>query len=305
MLRLRRHVRGQERRHLDGDALGQAAADPRHPRRGLHGGRQLVPDAHRRRAAQAADRRARDAPGRDPGGDGMQGLPGGGAARRCRTPSCAATSARRRRRSAPSGCARSPSCPTGRQLREAGAAIKARAMATLPEQLERLEAAVTRAGGTVHWARDGAEATAIVGAHRRGQGHARGDQGQVAGHGRDRPQRGPARARDRGDRDRPGGADHPARRRQAVAHPRPRDPLEPGRDQGAVRAHDRRGAGPRLGGDGDRRGRAQAPAREVPDRARRGLRRELRHRRDGHDLRRRVRGQRAHVHDAARDADHA
>jgi L-lactate dehydrogenase complex protein LldF len=48
------------------------------------------------------------------------------------------------------------------ELREAGAAIKARAMATLPEQLERLEEAVTRAGGTVHWARDGAEATAIV-----------------------------------------------------------------------------------------------------------------------------------------------
>jgi L-lactate dehydrogenase complex protein LldF len=35
-------------------------------------------------------------------------------------------------------------------------------MATLPEQLERIEAAVTRAGGTVHWARDGAEANAIV-----------------------------------------------------------------------------------------------------------------------------------------------
>ena len=47
-------------------------------------------------------------------------------------------------------------------LRDAGAAIKARAMATLPEQLERLEASVTRAGGKVHWARDGAEANAIV-----------------------------------------------------------------------------------------------------------------------------------------------
>ena len=52
--------------------------------------------------------------------------------------------------------------PDWEQLREAGAAIKARAMATLPEQLERLEAAVTKAGGTVHWARDGAEAIAIV-----------------------------------------------------------------------------------------------------------------------------------------------
>jgi L-lactate dehydrogenase complex protein LldF len=49
-------------------------------------------------------------------------------------------------------------------LREAGSAIKARAMATLPEQLERLEAAVARAGGTVHWARDAAEANRIVAA---------------------------------------------------------------------------------------------------------------------------------------------
>ena len=48
------------------------------------------------------------------------------------------------------------------ELRAAGSAIKAQAMATLPEQLERLEAAVTKAGGTVHWARDGAEAVAIV-----------------------------------------------------------------------------------------------------------------------------------------------
>jgi L-lactate dehydrogenase complex protein LldF len=47
-------------------------------------------------------------------------------------------------------------------LRDSGAAIKARAMATLPEQLERLEERVTAAGGTVHGARDGAEANAIV-----------------------------------------------------------------------------------------------------------------------------------------------
>src|SRR5215211_8487759 len=48
------------------------------------------------------------------------------------------------------------------ELRDAGAAIKARTMVTLPEQLERLEASVTRAGGVVHWARDGAEANRIV-----------------------------------------------------------------------------------------------------------------------------------------------
>jgi L-lactate dehydrogenase complex protein LldF len=52
--------------------------------------------------------------------------------------------------------------PDWEELREAGAAIKDRALATLPEQLERLEAAVRRAGGTVHWARDAAEANAIV-----------------------------------------------------------------------------------------------------------------------------------------------
>jgi L-lactate dehydrogenase complex protein LldF len=52
--------------------------------------------------------------------------------------------------------------PDWEALRDAGEAIKARAMATLPEQLERLEAAVTRAGGVVHWARDGAEANDIV-----------------------------------------------------------------------------------------------------------------------------------------------
>jgi L-lactate dehydrogenase complex protein LldF len=52
--------------------------------------------------------------------------------------------------------------PDWEALRDAGAAIKARAMATLPDQLERLEAAVTAAGGTVHWARDAREANAIV-----------------------------------------------------------------------------------------------------------------------------------------------
>jgi L-lactate dehydrogenase complex protein LldF len=60
--------------------------------------------------------------------------------------------------------------PDWEALRDAGAAIKARAMATLPEQLERLEAAVTRAGGTVHWARDGAEANRIVAGIAHGHG---------------------------------------------------------------------------------------------------------------------------------------
>jgi L-lactate dehydrogenase complex protein LldF len=48
------------------------------------------------------------------------------------------------------------------ELREAGRRIKLRAMAQLDVHLERLEASVVAAGGTVHWARDGAEANRIV-----------------------------------------------------------------------------------------------------------------------------------------------
>jgi L-lactate dehydrogenase complex protein LldF len=47
-------------------------------------------------------------------------------------------------------------------LREAGAAIKERALRHLGTHLERLERSVVGAGGTVHWARDAAEANAKV-----------------------------------------------------------------------------------------------------------------------------------------------
>lgn len=52
--------------------------------------------------------------------------------------------------------------PDWEALRDAGAAIKRDAMARLPELLEQLEASVTARGGTVHWARDAAEANHIV-----------------------------------------------------------------------------------------------------------------------------------------------
>ncbi len=52
--------------------------------------------------------------------------------------------------------------PDWEQLRDAGAAIKDRALHSLDEQLERLEESVTAAGGTVHWARHGGEANEIV-----------------------------------------------------------------------------------------------------------------------------------------------
>ncbi|HMG64259.1 MAG TPA: (4Fe-4S)-binding protein, partial [Streptosporangiaceae bacterium] len=52
--------------------------------------------------------------------------------------------------------------PDWEQLREAGAAIKARTMAGLDGYLEQLEAQVSARGGTVHWARDAIEANQIV-----------------------------------------------------------------------------------------------------------------------------------------------
>ena len=48
-------------------------------------------------------------------------------------------------------------------LRLAGAAIKDSVLHDLPALLEQLERSVTAAGGTVHWARDAAEANALVG----------------------------------------------------------------------------------------------------------------------------------------------
>jgi L-lactate dehydrogenase complex protein LldF len=56
------------------------------------------------------------------------------------------------------------------ELRVAGAAIKDEVLRDLPALLEQLERAVTAAGGTVHWARDAAEANAIVAGIVRGVG---------------------------------------------------------------------------------------------------------------------------------------
>jgi len=52
--------------------------------------------------------------------------------------------------------------PDWEELREAGRAIKADTMSRLDELLLQFEASVRAAGGHVHWARDGAEANAIV-----------------------------------------------------------------------------------------------------------------------------------------------
>jgi L-lactate dehydrogenase complex protein LldF len=52
--------------------------------------------------------------------------------------------------------------PDWEQLRLAGSAIKAGVMARLPELLEQFEAAATKAGASMHWARDAAEACDVV-----------------------------------------------------------------------------------------------------------------------------------------------
>jgi L-lactate dehydrogenase complex protein LldF len=52
--------------------------------------------------------------------------------------------------------------PDWQALRDAGSALKADVMARLPELLVQFEAAATAAGATVHWARDAAEACAVV-----------------------------------------------------------------------------------------------------------------------------------------------
>jgi L-lactate dehydrogenase complex protein LldF len=60
--------------------------------------------------------------------------------------------------------------PDWEELREAGRAIKADTMLGLDRYLEQLEARVRARGGVVHWARDAAEANAVVVALVRGTG---------------------------------------------------------------------------------------------------------------------------------------
>ena len=136
--------------------------------------------------------------------------------------------------------------------------------------------AVTAAGGVVHWARDAAEANAIVAGIARDARRDRGRQGQVDGDPGDRAQRG-ARAQDGHRRlgDRPGRDDRPARPRPALhilvpaIHRNRTEIRDIFRDEMGAPAGRRRTG---LTDDPARagRGRPPAPAREVP--ARRGRR---------------------------------
>ncbi len=275
--------------------------DPRHARRGLHGGRQLVPDAHRRRAAPAARRRARDAPRRDPGGARVNG--GFPAAARealrdaqLRRNLGKATQTIRAKRLRPS-----PSSPTGRRCATRARRSRRARWRRCPSSSSASRRRSPRAGGTVHWARDGGGGERDRRRHRPRR-TARDEVIKVKSLATDEIglNEALARARDRGDRDRPRRADHPARRRHAVAHPRARRSTATGpRSARCSSARSRRA----RSSAGRPTALAEAARRHLREKFLSvpvgGLRRELRGRRDRHDRRRRVRGQRAHVHDAA------
>jgi hypothetical protein len=190
--------------------------------------------------------------------------------------------------------------PDWEALRDAGAAIKARALATLPEQLQRLEASVARAGGVVHWARDGKEANAIV--------------AQVArAHGAREVVKVKSIATDEiGLNDALAKEGISAIKRDLaelilqLSHDRTSHILVPAIHRNraevrAVRAHDRLRAAVH-GGERAHRGGAPAPAGEVPVGSGGGVGGELRRGRDQYGGGRRVRGKRAHVHHAAEGA---
>ena len=199
-------------------------------------------------------------------------------ARRSRTSSCATNLAPRHddhpRRSAPGPW---PSARTGRSCGSPGAAIKDDVLARLPELLEQLEANVTAAGGIVHWARDAAEANAIVAGIVRDAGATEVVKVKSMATQEIELNEALAAGGDRRLGDRPRGAHRPARARPAVAHPRAGDPSQPVRDPRHLPARDGR-RGPAGARRPDRRparagrGGPAPPAREVPPRAGRGVR---------------------------------
>ena len=254
--------------------------------------------------ARAGAGRAHAAPRRDPGrraatapGDDV---PDRRARRAPRRRSCGATSTTRRRRSADKRARVVAELPDWEELREAGAALKDDVLGRLDEYLLEFEQRVQRRGGHVHWARDAAEANR----DRRATSCARPARDEVVkvkslttdeiGLNEALAERGIAAVEtDLAELIVQLGDD------SSVAHPRPGDPQQPRRDPRPLPAHARRRRPLRRAARAGRGG-AALPARAVPARAGRSQRRELRRRRDGHGLRRRVGGQRADVHDAAR-----
>src|SRR5690606_1415123 len=175
VLRVRRDVRAEELRGVGRDVRGQGHRRPLDRGGDAVRGRQLLPDAHRRRAQPDALGRPDRPPGRDPGlhrgGSlmkeampthlGMPSFPD--AARRAVADTRlrgnlkhATTTIRSRREAAVA------ELDDWAEMREAGKQIKNHVLESLGHYLRLLEERVTEAGGTVHWARDAAEANRIV-----------------------------------------------------------------------------------------------------------------------------------------------
>ena len=117
-------------------------------------------------------------------------------------------------------------------LRSAGALLKDRTLRHLDHYLVQMEEAVTAAGGTVHWAADAAEANRIVADLVKATGETevvkvKSMATQEIGLNEALAAEGIAAVRDG-----PGRTDRPAGRRPSVAHPGPRHPPQPRRDQG-------------------------------------------------------------------------
>ena len=266
VLRVRRHVRAEERRGVRGHARRQ---DDR--RRSHRRARSARPATRRACCTSAAGCRgqrptravhlARSWPRRvsTRGEPDVTFLGMPTAPRRCR-PTCAPsspsrprpTTALRRRAAAPQprpGHDDDPRQAGRRRGRAArlGAAARGRRgdqgrRARPPRALPRAaRGSRSRArGGTVHWARDANEANAIVTGLVRAAGRRRGGQGQVDGHAGDRAERGPGRRGHRRVGDRPRRAHRAARPRPPEPHPRPRHPPQPRRDPRHLPARDAR-----------------------------------------------------------------
>src|SRR5262249_55479389 len=124
---------------------------------------QLVPDAHRRGAFTCRRSASNGAPRRDPGGamSDTKAVARAAAEEPSKTqpranPHPATPTIPAKRAAAVS------ELPDWEELREAGRAIKQHVLEHLDRYLLEFEQALTAAGGHVHWARDAAEANAIV-----------------------------------------------------------------------------------------------------------------------------------------------
>ena len=199
--------------------------------------------------------------------------------------------------------------PDWLELRAAAAAVKDDVLAHLDTYLVQLEAQVTARGGVVHWARDAAEANRIVTEIVRATGarevvKVKSMATQEIGLNEALAEAGiEAWETDLAELIVQLGDDQPSHILVPAIH-RNRTEIRDvfvardgeGRRRGAGRAH-RRPRGPRRGG-------APAPARAVPRRRGRGVRRQLRRRGDRDARRRRVGGQRPDVPDAPSGAGH-